>query len=134
MHPVLVKLGPLTLGALKIGPLLLRWYGAMMALAIMLAVPLSARMGEQFGIPRTLIVDSLAFPFMATLLVGARAGYVMSHLQEFAGDPLAAVPSTGSCSGPRWSRHRRCASCSTCCAARTGPSCSSPGGRWRHSS
>src|SRR6266480_748153 len=91
MHPVLVKLGPLTLGALKIGPLLLRWYGAMMALAIMLAVPLSARMGEQFGIPRTLIVDSLAVPFMATLLAGARAGYVVSHFQEFAGDPLAAV-------------------------------------------
>jgi phosphatidylglycerol:prolipoprotein diacylglycerol transferase len=91
MHPVLVKVGPLTLGALKIGPLVLRWYGAMMALAIILAVPLSARMGEQVGIPRTLLVDSLAVPLMATLLVGARAGYVVSHFQEFAGDPLAAV-------------------------------------------
>ena len=91
MHPVLVRLGPLALGAFKIGPLLLRWYGAMMALAILLAVPLSARMGEQFGIPRTLVVDSLAVPLMATLLAGARAGYVVSHFQEFAGDPLAAV-------------------------------------------
>ena len=81
MHPVLVRLGPLTL----------RWYGAMMGLALFFSVPLTARFGERFGIARSLIVDTLAVPFLLVLLVGARLGYVLSHLQEFAGAPLAAV-------------------------------------------
>ena len=81
MHPVLLRLGPLTL----------RWYGAMMGLALLLSVPLTARFGERFGIARTLVVDSLAVPLLAVLLVGARLGYVLSHLQEFAGAPLAAI-------------------------------------------
>jgi phosphatidylglycerol---prolipoprotein diacylglyceryl transferase len=81
MHPVLLRLGPLTL----------RWYGAMMGLALLLSVPLTARFGERFGIPRTLVVDSLAVPLLTLLLVGARLGYVLSHLQEFAGAPLAAI-------------------------------------------
>ena len=81
MHPVLLRLGPF----------LLRWYGAMMALAMILAVALTARFGEVVGIARSLIVDSLAFPFLVTLLVGARVGYVVSHPQEFLGDPLAII-------------------------------------------
>jgi phosphatidylglycerol:prolipoprotein diacylglycerol transferase len=81
MHPVLVKLGPF----------LLRWYGVMMGLALLLSVPLTAHFGEQFGIARPLLMDSLAFPFLATLLVGGRAGYVLFHPQEFAGDPLAVI-------------------------------------------
>lgn len=81
MHPVLFRLGPLTL----------RWYGAMMGLALLLSVPLTARFGERFGIARSLIVDMLAVPFLAVLLVGARLGYVLSHPQEFAGNPLAAI-------------------------------------------
>jgi len=62
-----------------------------MALALLLSVPLTAHFGAQFGIPRPLIVDSLAFPFLATVLVGARLGYVVSHPQEFLGDPLAII-------------------------------------------
>lgn len=91
MHPVLFTLGPLKLGALQLGPFLLRWYGAMMALAMILGVPLTAHFAEEFGIARPLIVDSLAFPFLATLLVGARMGYVVSHPQVFVGDPLAII-------------------------------------------
>src|SRR5579883_3700 len=81
MHPVLFQLGPLAL----------RWYGVMMGLALFLSVPITAHFGERFGIPRTLIIDRLAVPFLASLLVGARIGYVVSHPAEFAGDPLAAV-------------------------------------------
>ncbi len=81
MHPVLFKLGPFVL----------RWYGAMMGLALFLSIPVTARFGEQFGIARRLIVDSLSFPFLATILIGARAGYVVSHPQDFAGDPLAII-------------------------------------------
>jgi phosphatidylglycerol---prolipoprotein diacylglyceryl transferase len=80
MHPVLVRLGPLTL----------RWYGAMMGLALFLSVPLTAHFGEQCGIPRALVVDNLAVPFLVTVLAGARLGYIVSHPQEFVGRPLAA--------------------------------------------
>lgn len=81
MHPVLFKLGPLVL----------RWYGAMMGLALFLAIPVTAHYAERFGIARRLIVDSLSFPLLATILVGARVGYVVSHPQDFAGDPLAII-------------------------------------------
>ncbi len=81
MHPVLFQLGPFTL----------RWYGVMMGLALFLSVPITAYFGERFGIPRMLITDRLAVPFLASLLVGARLGYVVSHPAEFAGDPLAAI-------------------------------------------
>ncbi len=81
MHPVLLRLGPLAL----------RWYGVMMGLALLLSVPLTAHFVEQFGIARSLIVDTLAVPFLAAALVGARLGYVVSHPAEFIGRPLAAI-------------------------------------------
>jgi phosphatidylglycerol:prolipoprotein diacylglycerol transferase len=81
MHPVLFHLGPLAV----------RWYGVMMGLALVLGVPITAHFGERFGIERTLLTDRLAVPFLATLLIGARLGYVLSHPQEFAEHPLAAI-------------------------------------------
>jgi len=81
MHPVLFDLGPLTL----------RWYGVMMGLALFLSVPMTAYFGERFGIPRVLLTEHLALPLLAVLLIGARLGYVVSHLSEFAGDPLAII-------------------------------------------
>ena len=81
MHPILFQLGPVVV----------RWYGAMMGLALFFSVPVAAHFGERFGIARRLIVDSLSLPFLATILVGARVGYVLSHPQDFAGDPLAVV-------------------------------------------
>ncbi len=80
MHPVLFELGPLTV----------RWYGVMMGLALFLSIPVTAYFAARFGIDRA-VVDTLAVPFLATLVVGARAGYVVTHLREFAGRPLAAV-------------------------------------------
>lgn len=80
MHPVLFELGPVTV----------RWYGVMMGLALFLSIPITARFAVRSGIDRALI-DALAVPFLATLVIGARAGYVVSHLGEFAGRPLTAV-------------------------------------------
>ncbi|HYM90685.1 MAG TPA: prolipoprotein diacylglyceryl transferase [bacterium] len=91
MHPVLLRLGPLKLGHLVLGPVLLRWYGAMMGLALILSIPVTAHFGGLFGIERRLLVDSLALPFLLSLLVGARAGFVLSHPQDFVGDPLAII-------------------------------------------
>ncbi len=81
MHPILFQFGPFTL----------RWYGVMMGLALFLSVPITAHFGERFGIPRTLITEHLAVPFLASLLVGARLGYVFSHPGEFLSDPLAVI-------------------------------------------
>ncbi len=81
MHPIFVRLGPLTL----------RWYGVMMGIALFVSVPLTAHFGEQFGIARPLIVDKLAVPFLVVSLAGARLGYVVSHPQEFVGHPLEAI-------------------------------------------
>ena len=81
MHPVLFHLGPLTL----------RWYGVMMGLALFLSVPITAYFGQRFGIPRDLITEHLALPLLAVLLIGARIGYVVSHLAEFSGHPLAII-------------------------------------------
>jgi phosphatidylglycerol:prolipoprotein diacylglycerol transferase len=80
MHPVLFEVGPLTV----------RWYGVMMGLALFLSIPITAHFAGRFGIDRA-VVDAIAVPFLAVLVVGARAGYVISHLSEFAGRPLAVV-------------------------------------------
>jgi phosphatidylglycerol---prolipoprotein diacylglyceryl transferase len=80
MHPVLFQFGPLTV----------RWYGVMMGLALFLSIPLTSHFAERFGIGRA-AVEAIAVPFLAALVLGARAGYVVSHLGEFAGRPLAVI-------------------------------------------
>jgi prolipoprotein diacylglyceryltransferase len=80
MHPVLFEVGPLTV----------RWYGVMMGLALVLSIPITAHFAVRFGIDRT-VVDAIAIPFLAALVLGARAWYAVSHLSEFAGRPLAIV-------------------------------------------
>jgi phosphatidylglycerol---prolipoprotein diacylglyceryl transferase len=78
MHPILFHLGPLVV----------RWYGVMMGLALFLSIPITAHFAVRFGLGRS-VVDAIAVPFLAVLVLGARAGYVVSHLSEFAGRPLA---------------------------------------------
>lgn len=80
MHPVLFHAGPL----------IVRWYGVMMGLALFLSIPVTAHFAVRFGLGRA-VVDAIAVPFLAILVIGARAGYVVSHLSEFSGRPLAAV-------------------------------------------
>jgi phosphatidylglycerol---prolipoprotein diacylglyceryl transferase len=80
MHPILFHAGPLVV----------RWYGVMMGLALFLSIPITAHFAERFGLGRS-VVDAIAVPFLAVLVLGARAGYVVSHLSEFAGRPLAVV-------------------------------------------
>jgi prolipoprotein diacylglyceryl transferase len=80
MHPILFHAGPLVV----------RWYGVMMGLALFLSIPITAHFAERFGLGRS-VVDAIAVPFLVVLVLGARAGYVVSHLSEFAGRPLAVV-------------------------------------------
>lgn len=72
MDPILVQLGPITI----------RWYGVMMALTILTALWTAYRLGPRVGVSRD-IVDRTAILFIVLAFVGARAGYVLSHLAEF---------------------------------------------------
>ena len=76
MDPVLVQFGPL----------IIRWYGVMMALTILTALWTAARLGPRVGVDRAQ-VDRLAIPMILLAFVGARLGYVVSHPAEFA-NPL----------------------------------------------
>lgn len=72
MNPVIVE----------IGPFVIRWYGVMMALMIVLAVATAYRYGPRFGVPAKEL-DRLTLPFVLTAVIGARVGYVLSHPAEF---------------------------------------------------
>ncbi|MGH2435424.1 MAG: prolipoprotein diacylglyceryl transferase [bacterium] len=72
MDPVLIEFGPLVI----------RWYGVMMALMILLAVAMAYRYGPRLGVP-TPELDRLTVPFVVTAFIGARVGDVLSQPAEF---------------------------------------------------
>ncbi len=76
MNPVIVQ----------VGPFIIRWYGVMMALTILASIWFANRWAPHFGVDRVLL-DRIALWLVITIFVGARLGYVLSHLLEFR-DPL----------------------------------------------
>ena len=72
MHPVVFEWGPLVI----------RWYGVMMAITVLTGVAMALRVGPRLGIPAQEI-DRLTLPFVLLAFVGARLGYVVSHPAEF---------------------------------------------------
>ncbi|HLQ64937.1 MAG TPA: prolipoprotein diacylglyceryl transferase [bacterium] len=68
--------------AVHIGPLVIRWYGLMMAATILVGTLVALRMGPRLGVPAAEI-DRLTLPFLLMTFVGARLGYVVSHPAEF---------------------------------------------------
>lgn len=72
MDPVLVH----------IGPIVIRWYGVMMAVTILTALWVASRVGPLVGVGREQI-DRIAVPFILLAFAGARIGYVVSHPAEF---------------------------------------------------
>ena len=68
--------------AVQIGPLVIRWYGLMMAATIITGTLVALRMGPRFGVPAAEI-DRLTLPFLLLAFAGARLGYVVSHPAEF---------------------------------------------------
>jgi phosphatidylglycerol:prolipoprotein diacylglycerol transferase len=73
MDPVIVR----------VGPLVLRWYGVMLAATIALGMLAAYRSGPRFGVP-VQTIDRIAVPFVTTALIGARLGFVISHPALFA--------------------------------------------------
>lgn len=72
MHPELFTLGPLHV----------RSYGAMMAVAFLVGTWLSLREARRLGLDEDRLVNVILVTLIASIL-GARALYVLEHLQEF---------------------------------------------------
>lgn len=66
MHPVLVQIGPLTI----------RWYGAMIALACVIGLWLAGKEAERNGIAREKINDFFLYAILSAV-IGARLYYVL---------------------------------------------------------
>lgn len=73
MDPILIELGPI----------IIRWYGVMMAVTILAALWTAYRVGPRVGVSRE-AVDRTAVLFIVLAFIGARLGYVFSHPAEFA--------------------------------------------------
>lgn len=80
MHPILFRIGTLPINS----------YGLMLAISFLLGVKLASRRAERLGIPGD---DTVNFSIwiMVSAIVGSRAFYVLTHLEQYASDPLAVV-------------------------------------------
>jgi phosphatidylglycerol:prolipoprotein diacylglycerol transferase len=71
--------GPLVF---QLGPLALRWYGLLIAVAVLLGLALATRLGRQRGIDPALIVDLLPALVLGAVL-GARLYYVALEWRQY---------------------------------------------------
>lgn len=69
---------------LDLGPLQLHWYGIMVAIGVWLAIIITGRRYERFGGDREALEQVLLWAIGIGFL-GARAGYVATHLDSFFG-------------------------------------------------
>jgi phosphatidylglycerol:prolipoprotein diacylglycerol transferase len=77
LHPVLYKIGPLTL----------RTYGLFLSLSFVLAIALAVVRGDTRGVDRKDVLD-LCFTIMVSSIIGSRIYYILTHLGEYAASPL----------------------------------------------
>ncbi|WP_054648065.1 prolipoprotein diacylglyceryl transferase [Salidesulfovibrio brasiliensis] len=77
MHPVLIRLGPLTL----------HWYGVLVALAFLAAIWWAMREADRRELDRNVVPD-LAFWVVVGAIGGARLLYVLIDLPYFLKNPL----------------------------------------------
>jgi phosphatidylglycerol:prolipoprotein diacylglycerol transferase len=87
MHPVLIKIGPLAI----------RTYGFLLALAFVSGIWFSARRAKKSGLGIDWIPD-LSLIILISAIIGSRFFYVIYHLDEFQGrilDMINPIQSTG---------------------------------------
>ncbi|HLD69700.1 MAG TPA: prolipoprotein diacylglyceryl transferase [Candidatus Omnitrophota bacterium] len=80
MHPIICKIGPLTVYS----------YGVMMALAVVLCTLLLSRDARRLNIKSEIIFD-LVFWVVCSGILGARIFYVFLNLDYFSGNPLEII-------------------------------------------
>lgn len=89
MPPGLVFASPGEL-LFQLGPLSLRWYGLLIALAVLAGLMLSTRLGRLRGLDPAVIADLLPVLVLASV-IGARTYYVLFEWRQFAAHPIQAL-------------------------------------------
>jgi len=78
MHPILLKLGPLTIYS----------YGLLVALGFLAGIGLAVWLAKKEGIPTEQILDLAVYVLLASI-IGARLFYVIEFWRDFAGNPIS---------------------------------------------
>lgn len=65
----------------------MRWYGIIIAVAILLGISLANKRAERVGFPKDLITD-MALVVIPAAVIGARLYYVVFEWQHYANDPM----------------------------------------------
>ncbi|MFM8524651.1 MAG: prolipoprotein diacylglyceryl transferase [Cyanobacteriota bacterium] len=73
----------------QLGPISLRWYGLLIALAVLVGLMLSTRLGRERGLDPAVIADLLPI-LVLSAVVGARLYYVLFEWRQFAPHPIQA--------------------------------------------
>ena len=74
----------------QLGPISLRWYGLLIALAVLFGLMLSTRLGRERGFEPAVIADLLPILVLAAV-IGARMYYVLFEWRQFAARPIEAL-------------------------------------------
>lgn len=90
MHPILFTIPGFHIFAWHIGPLPIFSYGAMLALAFVAAIVLTARESVRSGIHIEHVLDCAFYVIVCSILM-ARIGYIISHLSEYRADSSGAM-------------------------------------------
>ena len=87
MLAIFTSPGPLVF---QLGPVSLRWYGLLIAIAVLLGLSLATRLGRARGIEPSLIADLLPLLVLGAVL-GARLYYVLLEWRQYGGNWLDAL-------------------------------------------
>ena len=87
MLAIFTSPGPLVF---QLGPISLRWYGLLIAIAVLLGLTLATRLGRARGIEPSLIADLLPLLVLGAVL-GARLYYVLLEWRQYGGNWLDAL-------------------------------------------
>ena len=87
--PLLVFTSPGPL-VVQLGPFALRWYGLLIAIAVLLGLSLATRLGRARGIDPALIADLLPVLVLGAV-IGARSYYVALEWRQYSGNWLDAL-------------------------------------------
>ena len=74
----------------QLGPISLRWYGLLIALAVLVGLMLSTRLGRDRGLEPAVIADLLPV-LVLSAVIAARAYYVIFEWRQFASHPIQAL-------------------------------------------
>ena len=87
MLAIFTSPGPLVF---QLGPIALRWYGLLIAIAVLLGLSLATRLGRARGIEPSLIADLLPLMVLGAVL-GARLYYVLLEWRQYGSNWLDAL-------------------------------------------